>query len=531
MVRRWRPGHGARPAQGGEIGRNPVACRRVCAYRLPPSSAAPAPSSAAPVLQQACKSALPDKRFVNSGGRKIPRRRRNSAWYELTGDRAFWLFVLFAIVVFLAGGGSRYDIDSNGPLRFVAAIVLAIALVFQTGKSLRRIALPLTVLLLLGLWMVIQLIPLPPSLWAGLPGRDTIAELGQLAGIADVWRPITFSPLKTANSLASLVVPLAVLMVLSQLDDRGWRRLPLVLIFAGVASALLGIAQIILPGSPGLYLYEITNRESAVGLFSNRNHNAIFLDIALLFAAIRIDRVDIRKLNAIDLVPVVAAPIIFAGLLVNGSRAGLVGLGAVGVIYTVRALVRWYASRGQGGGGTARLAVSLAIGAISVSLLGIFALLGRSPAVERLVAQDAADDQRFEALPTVLSMACNNLPFGVGFGAFEQAFYTVEPESTLRPAYLNNAHDDWLQFVVEGGLPAVCLGLFVLGAVGWRVFRMVSGGASDKAMQANAWLGFFALLLIALGSLVDYPLRTPAMMLVAAVAAAMLFKPIAARRT
>ncbi|WP_343806748.1 O-antigen ligase family protein [Alteraurantiacibacter aestuarii] len=375
--------------------------------------------------------------------------------------------------------------------------------------------------------MAIQLIPLPPSIWTSLPGRDVIASLGEVTGMGDIWRPLTFSPMKTANSLASLVVPVAGLMVLALLDDSGWRRLPWVFMVAGLGSALFSVAQIILPGATGLYLYEITNADSAVGLFSNRNHNALFLSVALLFCVIRLEQVSRKQYTPADLVAAVIALTIFAALLVNASRTGLAGLGLVGLIFGVRAILQWRAASARGENGGVRLLFGMAVGAASLALIGLFAAMGRSPAIERLIAHDAAEDQRLRSLPYVLDMLREFQPFGVGFGAFEQAFRTVEPESLLTPRYLNNAHNDWLQWPIEGGLPAIALLVVALFLIVRQVIRIARNQSGQAEMVSNAWLGILTVGIFALGSLIDYPLRTPSLMLLGAAALAMIFKPIA----
>ena len=426
------------------------------------------------------------------------------------------------------GGGSRADIASLGPLRAVAAVVLAGAVLAQTDRSLRRVAVPLAIIGALGLWMALQLLPLPPGLWTALPGREGIAELGALTGLGETWRPLTFSPMKTANSLASLVVPLAGLMLLALLDDRGWRRLPWVFIIAGAASALFGIAQMLLPGARGFYLYAITNDGSAVGLFSNRNHNAIFLSIALMLCVIRMEQIRRKSFAAPDLGVILAGVVILAGLLINASRTGLVGLGLVGMVFVVRALLHWREEQARGRGkGMVRLFIGGLVGIASLALLAVFAVMGRSPAVERMLALDPAQDQRVEVLPVVMQMLVDFQPLGVGFGAFEYAFRTLEPDSMLGPRYLNNAHNDWLQWPIEGGLPAIVLALVVITLFVRRTLALVRARNDGSAMRASAVTGCLILLVLAIASVVDYPLRTPSIMLLAVAAAAMLFKPLA----
>ena len=162
----------------------------------------------------------------------------------MTPDKAFWLFITFASLVFLMGGGSRYDIDSVGPLRAISAIFLAVGIWYQTWETFRRVRVPIVFLLALGVLMAMQLVPLPHSWWSSLPGRAEIARLDVLMGLGEISRPLTLSPQRTLNSLASLIVPLAAFMLLALMDSEGWRRLMKMIAVAGVASAVLGITQV-----------------------------------------------------------------------------------------------------------------------------------------------------------------------------------------------------------------------------------------------------------------------------------------------
>ncbi|MXO71619.1 O-antigen ligase family protein [Alteraurantiacibacter buctensis] len=449
----------------------------------------------------------------------------------LNSETAFWLLAGFVALVMLMGGGSRADIASNGPLRALAAVLLAVGVWYQTRTSLRRVLVPLLALLALALLIALQLVPLPPDVWGSLPGREPFVRLGELAGIPDAWRPLTFSPMKTGNSLAALIVPLAALLMVSLLDDEHWRNLPWVFIAAGVASALFGMAQILLPGAGGLYLYDVTNTGSAVGLFSNRNHNAMFLAVALLLCVLRLERARRGPLENEVLAAGLAALVILAGILVNASRSGLVGLGLVGLIFAVRALLHWREQARAGQSGVPRRVwAGGLVGLLSLGLVAMFAALGRSPAIARLLQEDPGQDLRVQALPTVLAMLRDFQPFGAGFGAFEYAFFVREPEAMLGERYLNNVHNDWLQFPLEGGVPAILLALVLLGLFVSRCWQLVRDRAHGGAMLRNAVAGALVLLLLMIGSLVDYPLRTPSIMVLAVVAAAMLFKPIADSR-
>lgn len=430
----------------------------------------------------------------------------------------------------MVGGGSRFDIQSVGPLRFLSALVLASAIMSHSRESFRQIFWPIVLLILLGLWMIIQLIPLPPFWWQSLAGRELIAEAGAAIGLSDVWRPITFSPLRTWNSLSSLLVPVAGLSLVALLDENGLQKVRRMVVIAGVGSAVLGIAQITLRGSPGLYLYEITNGDSAVGLFSNRNHNALFLNIALLFAIF--DWEALRRQGAASKLPLITVSIflIFIGVIVNASRFGLALLAIVGLVFAIRLVFR---SRRELAGRT--LLKQRVLGALivlgSISLLAVFAFLERIPALDRLLSGSLEGGQRLSTLDTIVALARDHFPFGVGFGAFEQAYRSVEPLGSLSARYLNNAHNDWLQLVVEGGLPAVVLVLAATYLMLRLALRVWKEGSKSYFARSTAWLSVLTLVLIAVHSAIDYPLRTPSIMLVAAIAVGMLCRNYGSRQS
>lgn len=447
----------------------------------------------------------------------IPRRR--TKWHELDSRKAFWLFVIFASLVFLMGGGSRYDIASVGLLRAVSAVFLAIAIWFQTRETLRSVAVPLGLLLSLAGWMAVQLIPLPFSVWSDLPGREQIAELDLLVGLGEISRPLTMSPLRTLNSLYALVVPLTALLLLSLLDGWGWRRLGKFLFIVGVVSAVLGILQVALR-APALYFYEITNSGSAVGLFSNRNHNALFLNVALLASLFRPRRTTDAKWTPNDLFWLTGQLLLLLCVLVNGSRFGLVMLAFVGGVFAVQMFMK---TRSQPESAKGSKLLGGALAALSVLLVAAFASLERVPAIRRMFEQSLGEEMRGQSMPYLIQMAQDHLTLGVGFGAFEQAYRAVEPVDLLGPTYFNHAHNDWLQIVIEGGLPGVILLVVALVLIAWQTVKIWRARNRETGKYTLPFFGMFTLVLFAMHSVVDYPLRTPSLMVVAIIAIGMMF--------
>src|SRR5262249_10941300 len=58
----------------------------------------------------------------------------------------------------------------------------------------------------------LQLIPMPPSLWSGLPGRGEIASAYEAAGMTLPWLPISLYPPATWLGLLSLLPATAVFL-------------------------------------------------------------------------------------------------------------------------------------------------------------------------------------------------------------------------------------------------------------------------------------------------------------------------------
>jgi|SRR5690606_29208727 len=144
---------------------------------------------------------------------------------------------------------------------------------------------------------------------------------------------------------------------------------------------------------------------------------------------------------------------------------------------------------------------------------------GRDTALSRLFEAEVAEELRWNYLPIFGRMITDFLPFGTGFGAFENVFNMYEPAGMLTSRYMNQAHNDPVQFVIEGGLPALAI---LLGAIVWLALALWRIARPATLQLALFFGGSIALWLAA--SVVDYPLRTPiAAMLVATLTAQLSF--------
>ena len=413
----------------------------------------------------------------------------------------FYTLLVFLVACVLGGGSNRTTTLSLLYLRPVTVICLFAMLLLPAERDWRQVRAPLVLLGLLAATMLVQLIPLPPSVWNRLPGHAPLVGAMVALGGEQPWRPISLTPDFTINSLLSLLVPLTVLVGFAGI--RPDQRLALIPLMIGVAvsSAVLGIVQF--PGgadSPAnLYSYSLPVPN---GWFANRNHHAAFLACALVLISVwlqfpvRSHRHRIQRYGLAGL----AALLLLAVVIATGSRTGTL-LALLTLIYT--ATVTFH-SHGKLTKRTALVLLAVVIAALT--LVGVMLISGRAVSFTRLFAFDPDAEQRVRALPTLLAMLRDFLPVGSGFGSFDLVFRMYEPDAMLHPGYFNHAHDDWLELGITGGLPALAvLLLFVL----WVTVRLVrSFGQPASVTVRGAQAGGIILLVLGAASISDYPLRT-----------------------
>lgn len=451
--------------------------------------------------------------------------RQRLAW--LGGEREFGVLCAWLVVVFLLGGSSRDDVQSLMLLRPLSVMVLVYAL-----SRLRRehVVQHRALLALAAAWIglhLLQLVPLPPQVWQGLPGRGIIVEIDRAMGLGDVWRPLSMVPYGTRNAIWAMLTPFAVLVLGVQLAPERRDQLLPVLLGLGLFSALLAVLQLIGDPDGQIYFYRITNNGFAVGLFANRNHQAVFLAtlpaMALVWATLRSSAVQADgRPAALYWACVVGGIVLLTPLiLITGSRSGLL-VSLFGFVAVPAILWGWLQTTSREAGSSAPNRMRWFGGAAVLLLLigGLVLLtviLGRGLAIERLLGSDA-NDMRFHLLGTLFPMIRLYWPWGSGFGSFAEVYRVHEPRALLAPTYVNHAHDDWLELVLTGGLPAVVLALL---AALWflRQFgRLLRPAGENRNIVLIGRLGLLILFMLVLASVGDYPLRVPSLGCLAIVA-------------
>ena len=412
------------------------------------------------------------------------------------------------------GGATRQGLISEAIPELMSLPLLALALP-RAMPFLKSF--PSALALVVGVIALpcLQLIPLPPALWTALPGRDFVAEILTTAQAPTSWRPISLIPSETWRALLSLLPAVAIFLAILSLGRNARRLLLLVALAIGVASAVLGMLQV-LGGTSGPYLFTVTNPGTAVGFFANHNHLAA-LEYALLplGAAALAETQTQSPAFLVAALCAAAAALLFA-LILTLSRSAMI-LGGVSAAATLAFIL------------TPELTVlgrrrSLAfIAGLALALLPIAIGLGLLRALSRFETQDLGEDLRWTLAANTWAGLKSYFPFGAGIGTFPSVYPLHELAANLVPDFVNRAHNDGLETLFEGGAGSLLLLLGFIAWLGGSTYRALVREGALKGRQARA--GVIAMWLLLIHSLWDYPLRTIALETLFCLCAALQFAP------
>jgi O-antigen ligase len=120
--------------------------------------------------------------------------------------------------------------------------------------------------------------------------------------------------------------------------------------------------------------------------------------------------------------------------------------------------------------------------------------------------ENQMEDLRWPVWQSILDMLPHYLPWGSGVGSYVEAYQVLEPDNLLRRTFSNHAHNEALETLFTAGIPGaalVVLASVFLAVAAWRGLR----SSGDAALFKRS--GIVAIILLAIASLSDYPVRTP----------------------
>jgi O-antigen ligase len=287
-----------------------------------------------------------------------------------------------------------------------------------------------------------------------------LLAVAALWALIQVWLGISVDPQRTLQSALAWTVNCAafsITLAVCKRDDIRRRFLTAQVLFA----LALSVASVI-----GLYTV------SRLGPFAYKNQFAAYLESVIGIAITAAIRDRPRRL-----VWILVAGTMFASVVAAGSRAGsILCLALLVGLPIVAALRGWIAGRDL-----ARIgALALASGAALVMVTGW------ETTWQRL--QEANPySLRADLLRSSIAMTRDRPLTGFGLGAWSSAYpgYARFDDGT----FVNQAHNDWAQWAVEGGIPFLAVMLAVV-AILVRPALESLWGLGLMAVFVHAWIDY-----------------------------------------
>lgn len=411
-----------------------------------------------------------------------------------------WLAPAYLFLCLVLGGSSQ-GIWSNALLQICGLAILGFAIWIVPGRKAReQSVLIVLVTALVGL-LLLQLLPMPPALWTSLPGRGLVTAGDHLLGFDGQWRPLSVYPFETLSVLPTLIPPVAMLVAILWLESRSAVRMAAAVGVAGLGGIVFGALQVSGHGDR-FYWYEISNVGVPTGFFANGNHMAAMLLCLIPIGAAMLERSSVEATEPqqrwVD--RLIALSLAFAGivgLLFNRSLFGLVMAGPVCLASLLIAF------RHQIGRSTRLVGAAGAL-VLAMLLLGMGTFLFASDRATETATSLVTRKEMFGAGWNLLK---DNFPAGSGAGTFQRVYAASEDPFRVIHVYVNHAHNDYLEWVVEGGLPGLILLVCFLSWWMRRALAMIADRRADGFAQAGLIIGMILLL----HSMIDFPMRTSAL--------------------
>lgn len=407
----------------------------------------------------------------------------------------------YLLACLVLGGASAAGYAANLALQLAALPLIGWSL-WQLPRAPvpRPIRAPLALLALFFLMALAQLLPLPPAIWALLPGRAAVADHYRLLGLPLPWLPLALSPGRALAGLLWLLPAFATLLAMLVLGAFRGRGIAWVIVVVTLVSVMIAALQVI--GGQSAYFYDITNVGVGVGFFANANHNATLMLVCIPFlaalqATLLKRRGSSRSASAVRLLVGAAYAVIVIGLCLNASLAGL-GLGVPVVMVTwlsfgrQRPAIRW-----------------VLIGTTIAASIATLLFIAVGPVGNNLFGRQTSNVELSRQTSFALTWAASKdyFPLGSGIGSFQPIYHMQEPLRSVTTTFMNHAHSDWLELWLETGIVGAVFAILFLGWMASRALAIWRSEERDPFAQA-AVIAATAMLL---HSIVDYPLRTAAL--------------------
>ncbi|REL31936.1 O-antigen ligase family protein [Thalassotalea euphylliae] len=410
------------------------------------------------------------------------------------GSNRPWAWAIMAVVSFIT----------------LAGLLLATALSKNSKthlwESLKPYKLLLLPIMLFQVWTLVQLVPMP---FAISSNGDLLGELSSNANIISLDPSQGFSSLIKGMSYLCIMV-LTIILINT---EKHIRLLLKVMLASGLFQACYGVISIY-AGLEESLVFEQHISHYATGSFYYKNHFANFLllttatSVGLLVANLsKNSGASVKQrlksfLSAMikgKAVVRIALAILVIGLVASRSRMGNAAFFVALTITGLYALI-YFKNRTP----------SLSILLVSLFLIDTF-ILGAWFGVDKVKAHiestSFAQESRDEVNIYGLTLLKERPIVGYGAGSFYTVFPMVQGEKVT--SFYDHAHNDYLQFSLEFGIPAtLLLGITVLMSL-WQCMQAMRQ-RNHALMKGVAFGCMTAIIGMLIHISVDFNLQAPA---------------------
>jgi O-antigen ligase len=404
------------------------------------------------------------------------------------------------LLLCLVFGGSAQAVYGNPALQLTGLAILAWTAATTVSRRIPQPALQFLLLATVSLATVLlELLPLPPSLWTLMRSRRGFASGYPLLGLSEPWIPLSLVPYHSLECLFAVIPFAAIFSSITVVDAYERKKLVAALLSGTVLGILLGTLQVGSgdPQSSPWYLYAETNFGSATGFFANANHMATLLVMSVPFLAALV--ADARRSNPTvysSIVPLALGALVLVGvgIALNGSLAGY----ALGVPVAVASALLLVARKSRWR--------YLLTGGVALLLIGSILALATSSIGDESQGVAGSVQSREEILATTLKAIEDFLPWGSGLGSFRQVYQLYEDPRTVTDTYVVHAHNEYVELTLETGLPGIVCMIAFLFWWAWIAIEIWRTPGSDPFARAAT----IASAAVLVHSGVDFPVRTAA---------------------
>jgi len=446
-------------------------------------------------------------------------------------SRSKWVFWLLGTLLFLAPLFRSGKFPSALILLETLSVLLLLVLWWSPSENRKLSWGHIAALAGVMLVPLLYLIPLPESLALMLPGRGLYTDARILVSGSEALGSQTLSiyPRETFAGWLILLLPLAAYVATRSLETKQLRRLVTLLFIIAAFQAVLGLVQINAGPDSALFLGLDSAGGSAVGTYTSRNNYSglmymvLMITLALFMATLGRHRARVGEQTLRQRLVYFSTMrghqaflygafslLLLLAIVFSRSRTGI-ALMMLGVILASVIFARRIGGRNVFG----------MTGTVVSVVLGLAISIGLAPVLDRFSVGGSVEDARWTIFDGTMQGIAQFFPVGSGPATFRETFSPFQ-DASQGQYIINNAHNDYLEWLYDGGALAgiLIIAWLLLYLIRWtRVWRTERWG-EFRFIQIGAGLG---MLLMLLHEGVDYNLFVPANMVFFAFFAGLFF--------